>query len=232
MGADGQWTPDPTAAHAVAIGQSPGVNINQQTGQAQTSGDPQAFFNNLFPGQSLSPEMLASKEAELNAQGIKIIRNASGQASKIQLPDGSVVDPIIGAGSGQNGKAWNVVAGPGGVPIGGGGVNGSAGATLGGLGYSFGDAMKPFVPPTAQDALNSPGLQFGLEEANRMMQNGAAAKGTFLNGRFQQGLAASNIGNALQGYGDVYNRAYQTFTRNQDAPFQKQYNLAELGAPK
>lgn len=123
-----------------------------------------------------------------------------------------------------NGSAWNSGSG-------GGGVNGSAGNVLGSLGYSFGSAMAPFTPPTADQALQSPGLQFALDEANRMMQNGAAARGTLLNGRFQQALNASNIQNALQGYNDVYNRAYQTFTRNQDAPFSKQLSLAQLGKP-
>lgn len=198
------------------------------TGSTQ---DPQAFFNQLFPGQTLSPDMLAQNEAALKAQGITIIRNAAGQPSKIRLPDGSVVDPIVGAGSGQNQKAWNVVAGPGGVPLGGGG--GSLGSV--GMG-SFVSPIGQFTPPTAQDALNSPGLQFALDEANRMGQNSAAAKGTLLNGRFQQALAASNIQNALQGYGNVYNQAANTYginfntqVRNQDSPYSKYLSLAQLG---
>jgi hypothetical protein len=51
--------------------------------------------------------------------------------------------------------------------------------------------------PTEQDAMNMPGLQFSLDEANRAMQAGAAAKGTLLNGRVQQAIGASNVQNAL-----------------------------------
>jgi hypothetical protein len=51
--------------------------------------------------------------------------------------------------------------------------------------------------PSAADAQNMPGIQFALDEANRGMQAGAAAKGTLLNGRVQQAIGASNISNAL-----------------------------------
>jgi hypothetical protein len=46
-----------------------------------------------------------------------------------------------------------------------------------------------------------PGIQFALDENNRRMMAGAAAKGTLLNGRTQQAIGESNIGAALsQGY--------------------------------
>jgi hypothetical protein len=120
---------------------------------------------------------------------------------------------------------------------GGGGMPSSGYGSLNGL--SAGYMTSPigqFQEPTTQDYLNDPGLRFALGEANRMGQNSAAAKGTLLNGRFQQALAASNIGNALQGVGDIYNRKANTFginfgvqTRNQDAPFDKYYRLSDLG---
>ncbi len=179
----------------------------------------QAYFSSTF-GSPKTPQELIAMEQQITAAGGKVLRNASGVAGKIQTPDGRIIDVINSAGAGGNGFQW--------LEGDGGGQNGS---NLGSLGYGFGSSMAPFVPPTAEDAINSPGLQFALGEANRMGQNSAAAKGTLLNGRFQQALNASNIGNALQGYQGVFDRAYQTQTRNTDAPFDKNYRLATLGKP-
>jgi hypothetical protein len=51
--------------------------------------------------------------------------------------------------------------------------------------------------PTEADAMNMPGIQFALDENNRRMMAGAAAKGTLLNGRTQQAIGQSNIQAAL-----------------------------------
>jgi hypothetical protein len=71
---------------------------------------------------------------------------------------------------------------PGYVPGQGGGGNGSLWATV----------------PTEEEAKNMPGIQFALDENNRRMMAGAAAKGTLLNGRTQQAIGESNIQAALQ----------------------------------
>jgi len=215
-----QWN-----AQNPAWGQAQQYSANQMpstSGSSGTSGQTwdQNYFTQNF-GTPRTPQELVALESKITAAGGKVLRNASGVAGKIQTPDGRIIDVINSAGTGGNGFQW--LEGPGG--------GGSASNPLSSLGYSFGDSMQKFQDPTAQQALDSPGLQFALSEANRMAQNGAAAKGTLLNGRFQQALSASNIGNALQGYGDVYNRAYQTFTRNQDAPWAKQLSLATLGKP-
>jgi hypothetical protein len=52
--------------------------------------------------------------------------------------------------------------------------------------------------PTEEEARNMPGIQFALDENNRRMMAGAAAKGTLLNGRTQQAIGESNIQAALQ----------------------------------
>src|SRR5882672_6988430 len=178
MTADHRWIPDPTAGNISAPStpspSSPlggGGGINPGGAATPLSGqDPQAFFNQLFPGDTLTPDMLTQNEQALKAQGIELVRNAAGVPGKIKLPNGQVIDVIQGAGSGMNKKQWLT-----------GDAWGGAASPYGSLG--FGDFTKPFTAPTAQDALNSPGLQFGLDEANRMMQNSAAAKGTLLNGR-------------------------------------------------
>lgn len=241
-------TPTPSSGFTYTSGPNAGVNVpSAAPGSTLNNGgispappsaggtqDPQAFFNQLFPGTTLTPQMLADNEAALNAQGIKIIRNAEGQPSKIQLPDGSVVDPIIGAGSGQNQKAWNVVAGPGGAATGG---DTSGYGSLNGLNAGFMTSpIGQFTPPSYQDALNDPGAQYAINEAERGMQNNAAARGTLLNGRVLQAENNAILGDANTLYGDIYNRAANTYginfntqTRNQDAPFQKYYQLSSLG---
>ncbi len=159
--------------------------------------------------------------------GVKL---GGSKGDKVYGPDGSYwADAVISSGiGGGQGGAWNTDTGGGG---------GQSGNPYGFGGYgSFVTPMSEFTPPTEQDALNSPGLQFALSEANRMGQNSAAAKGTLLNGRFQQALNASNIQNALAGYQGVYDRAANSFginygvkTGNQDRPFSKYYDLATLG---
>lgn len=202
------------------IGSMGGTPI--QTMQPGGQGDPEAFraawFASPFPKTTDGLKQFVAANPQYGAQ----ITGSKG--SKV-IVGGQAFQAVRSAGLGGGiGPAWD----PLGAEGGGGGGQGSA---LAGLGYNFGDAMTPFKPPTAEEALNSPGLQYALGEANRMMQNGAAAKGTLLNGRFQQALGAANTQNALQGYQGVFDRAYQTHVRNQDAPFNKNLSLAELGKP-
>jgi len=76
---------------------------------------------------------------------------------------------------------------------------GASGAGGGASGAGLGSLWNSL--PTEQQAMNMPGIQFALGEANRALQAGAAAKGTLLNGRVQQGIGESLIGSALsQGY--------------------------------
>jgi hypothetical protein len=69
----------------------------------------------------------------------------------------------------------------------------------GASGAGFGSLWNTL--PSEQDALNMPGMKYALDEANRGLQAGAAAKGTLLNGRVQEGIGKSLVGTALsQGY--------------------------------
>ncbi|HEX7766605.1 MAG TPA: hypothetical protein VF443_07815 [Nitrospira sp.] len=219
--------------------QNPAPTSPMQPGNAPPTGTPttapsgggtqsaQAYFQSLFPpGSNLTPQMLIDKEADLKAHGITLIRNAAGQPGKIQLADGSAFDVIQGAGDGTNKAQWNQIAGAGGAPTGG-GSNGYGSLN----GMNAGYMTAPFVPPSYEDALKDPGAQYAINEAFRTMQNGAAARGTLLNGRTLQAENQAVMANANTLYGDIYNRAYQTQTRNQDAPFQKYTTLASLGKP-
>jgi hypothetical protein len=190
----------------------------------------QGTFQQQF-GSPGTPQELEALESRLNAQGIKVSRNAAGVAGKIILPNGQYVDVINSAGAGGKGFQW--LTGDGGAP---GGAQGGGAA-----GMNFGSLLTPwtqnFSAPTAEEALNSPGLKFALDEANRIGQASAASHGSLLNGRVQQALGASNVQNALQGYGDVYNRALgeyglqrENFYNNQDRPYTKLSGLAGMGA--
>jgi hypothetical protein len=184
----------------------------------------QAWLSSPYPGTVDGLKQFMAAHPEYASAGITL---GGSKGDKVYGPGGSYWgDAVISAGAGGLGKSGLS-----------GDTGGGGGGTLGSIGAgSFVSPIGQFAPPTAEDALNSPGLQFALSEANRMGQNSAAAHGTLLNGRFQQALGASNVQNALQGYGGVYDRALQTFgtnfgvqTRNQDAPYQKFLSLAQLG---
>ncbi len=201
---------------------------SQPIGGGQTSGDPQAFFNQLFPGDTLSPDMLAAQEAALNAHGIKLVRNAAGVPGKIQLPDGSIVDVIQGAGAGVNKKQW---LGPGS------GGGSAAGGGAGGFGsLNFNSPYQTFQAPSLEDARNSPGYQFALQQGLQGVERGAASKGTLLTGGTLKALEGYGTGLADQTYGNVFNRAFQTNQANFSNAAQTNginygnlYNLASLG---
>lgn len=78
-------------------------------------------------------------------------------------------------------------------------------------------AYPSFTAPTAEDARNTPGYQFQLQQGEGAVDNGAAARGGLLSGntlnaenQFGQGLADST-------YNDTYNRALQTYGTNFNA---------------
>src|SRR5215831_17452423 len=84
-----------SSALPIGFGAAPipttGVLQADPGGEAYLSGeDPQQFFNLLFPGDTLTPDMLTQYEAVLKAHGITLVRNAAGVPGKIKLPDGQV----------------------------------------------------------------------------------------------------------------------------------------------
>lgn len=210
-GVAGRRTDMPIPAPPSAPGASGGSVTMQQFNQAWQSSP--------YPGTVDGLKQFYAAHPEYAAAGI-ILGGSKGD--KVYGPGNQYWgDAVIGAGTPGGGTGKSGLNGdPGG---------GAGGNTLGSLGY--GSAMAPFVPPTAEDALNDPGVKFGMAEANRLRMIGPAAHGTILNGRVLAGLDAANIGQGLQAYGQVYDRSFQTQTRNQDAPFDKNYRLATLGKP-
>jgi len=82
-----------------------------------------------------------------------------------------------------------------------------------------------FQMPTLADLQSYPGAQYAIDEANRGLQAGAAAKGTLLNARTQEGIAKSLAGFAGGFYPQLFNEALQTH----QTQYGDLYNLANLG---
>lgn len=84
-----------------------------------------------------------------------------------------------------------------------------------------------FTAPTLAQAEQDPGYQFALTQGEKAVQNSAAAKGELLdpNAISAQDTYAQNL--ATTQYGNVYNRALQTYGTNYDvwaAEQQNEYN--------
>ncbi len=93
-----------------------------------------------------------------------------------------------------------------------------------------------FTAPTAEEAMNSPGIQAALKMGSQAIQRSAASKGTLLTGGTLKDLTtfANDLGS--QAYGDVWSRAMgerqnaqSTFFHNQDNLFNRNLSLAQLG---
>jgi hypothetical protein len=228
MGGTGTSQIDPSNQVQATVDQAASVPAPSSGGVSMADFS-RAWEASPFPGtvEGLK-QFLASNPAYAQA-GITL---GGSKGDKVYGPGGVFWgDAVQSAGLGGLGK--NRLSGDAG---------GGSGGGLASLGLGFGSSMAPwteqFQAPTAEQAMNSPGVQFGLDEAMRRMQNGAAAKGTLLNGRVQQAIGASNVGNAMQAYGDIYNRAQgeygirrENFWQNQDRPFSKNLSLAQLGKP-
>jgi hypothetical protein len=107
--------------------------------------------------------------------------NINGQIYRVLDSGGNWIAKSNAKGDAWGGT-WYGAGDPRNVAESGGGGNGSLWATV----------------PTEEEARNMPGIQFALDENNRRMMAGAAAKGTLLNGRTQQAIGESNIQAALQ----------------------------------
>lgn len=74
--------------------------------------------------------------------------------------------------------------------------------------------MQTFSAPTADQAAQTPGYQFTLQQGLKATQNSAAARGLATSGAALKGASAYSTGLADSTYNDVYNRALSTFNTN------------------
>lgn len=74
--------------------------------------------------------------------------------------------------------------------------------------------QQQFSAPTADQAAQTPGYQFTLQQGLKATQNSAAARGLATSGAALKGASAYSTGLADSTYNDVYNRALTTFNTN------------------
>jgi hypothetical protein len=233
------WANNPNGIGTVeqAIAQSPEAKAYATAhpaasgGASGGAGNPEAFRAAWFASGGKTVDDLKAFVAAHPEFGATI---TGSKGSKLTFPGGQAFQAVRSAGIGGGiGPAWDDISG------GEGGQGGYAGG--GSTGLADGSLMAPwtgqFRAPTAEEALNSPGLQFAIQQGQKGIENSAAAKGTLLTGGTLKDLTAYGTGAALQGYGDVYNRAVgeyginrENFYANQDRPFSKLFNLSSLGA--
>ena len=81
--------------------------------------------------------------------------------------------------------------------------------------YNFEDVPQfdapEFNAPSYEDALNEPGYRFRLDESLKALQRSAAAKGVLRGGGTLSGIAERAGNMASAEYGNVWNRALQSF---------------------
>lgn len=111
-------------------------------------------------------------------------------------------------------------------------VNPSLGAE-GSLSQGWG---QTFTPPTAQQAAQTPGYQFQLDQGNQAIQRSAAASGDLLSGgtekaldQYSQGLASTNYQQAYNNAYNQYSTNYNQFEQNQNNEYNRLASLAGLG---
>ena len=85
------------------------------------------------------------------------------------------------------------------------------------LNYKY-EALPEFTPPefrapTAEEALNSPGFQFRLDEGRKALERSAAARGVLRSGGTLKDILGWGQNFASQEYGNVFDRALQGYDR-------------------
>lgn len=80
-----------------------------------------------------------------------------------------------------------------------------------------------------QNFTGDPGYQWRLAEGNKALERSAAARGNLQSGGFAKGLAKYNQGFASNEYNNAYNRAYGTFSNDQNNRFNRLSTIAGYG---
>lgn len=113
---------------------------------------------------------------------------------------------------------YNIGAGAGGQAV------QSLRALLGTPGQGLLQGYGSFSAPTLQQAQQTPGYQFTLQQGENALQNSAAARGDLLSGNTMKALTdyGQNLANTT--YNDVYNRALNSYQTNAGNFYQNQAN--------
>jgi hypothetical protein len=95
---------------------------------------------------------------------------------------------------------------------------------------------QQFQAPTAQQAAQTPGYQFQLQQGEQALQNSAAAQGGLLSGgtataldQYSQGLASTDYQQAYNNALTQYQQSYNQFENNQANEYNRLAGLAGTG---
>lgn len=206
-------TPDPTSTP------DPAPAAADPWSTAPTDGNWEAWFRKNLGRNTLTPAELIALEASLNKVGVQVLRNASGVAGKIRLPNGQIVDVIQGASSGGNGFQWSTGSGEsggGGTPM---AIDPSYLAPWEEAPPSPGQIPEfqspgEFQAPTAQSMYADPSYQFRVGEGEHALENSAAAWGTLNSGGTLADIINYGQHAASQEYGQIFDRAFGIWNGN------------------
>lgn len=115
--------------------------------------------------------------------------------------------------------------GPGGGGGGGGPVNPFSSPFTGNPVLPTYTTPPAFVPPTAQQAASDLGFQFALQQGLGALTNSAAAQGLWASGATGKAMTNYAENYANQFYGDVYNRALNTYNTNLASQYTQPYQF-------
>lgn len=87
-----------------------------------------------------------------------------------------------------------------------------------------------FQAPTLADAQNEPGFAFQLSEGSKALEHSAAAKGILNTGGTLKDIARWSQGLADTTYGNVYNRALNSYQTNYQTQFADPWRIQEQSA--
>lgn len=203
---------------------------------APSDGNWQSWFLQNSQGMPGTPTSLISLEPKLAKHGIQVVRNASGVAGKIRLPNGQIIDVVNGASGG--GRGWQWLTGDGGGEAGGGPVDLSKVSIDPTFLAPFTERAPngvdtPFISPgafqapTADSILQDPSYLWRMEQGRGALENSAAARGTLNSGGTLADILNYGQKAASQEYSNVYDRklgvwnadwtnALNTFRANKD----------------
>lgn len=92
-----------------------------------------------------------------------------------------------------------------------------------------GQLTQQFQAPTAQEAENTPGYQFQLQQGLQALQRSAAAGGSLQGGGILKGITQYAQGLASTNYQNTYNNAFNSFQTNHNNALQGLMALTGIG---
>lgn len=151
----------------------------------------------------------ALEAAKLNSEAGK---NAIDFNREVLAQQQKNQQPWIDAGTGALTSIQNIVNGPG---------------------YAW---NQTYTPPTAEEAMASPELQFQMQQGQKALEAYLRSTGSLMSGKaikeineFGQGVASQNYGNVANRKLQTYNTNYSNFANERAAQLNPQLSLAGLG---